>query len=152
MAFFKKQDLIKIYAQIRRHIWFLCVFIEQSFYFFFFFFAPSDTALESKPVFVDCPTFQICLIVSSWCHLIILLYPLFSGSLVQKLDQAQVTHFFGKEVLLFLLFRAIPVAFGGSQARGGIGATVAGLWHSHSNTGSELHLQPTPQLVVMPDP
>ena len=35
-------------------------------------------------------------------------------------------------VCLFLLFRATPVAYGGSQARGRIGATAAGLHHSHS--------------------
>ena len=28
-----------------------------------------------------------------------------------------------------------------------IGATAAGLHHSHSNMGSEPHLQPTPQLM-----
>ena len=49
------------------------------------------------------------------------------------------------------LFRAAPAAYGSSQASGEIGATAAGLHHSHSNTGSRLHLQPTPQLVAMPD-
>ena len=39
-----------------------------------------------------------------------------------------------------LLFRATPVAYGGSQARGLVRATAAGLHHSHSNTRSELHL------------
>ena len=29
---------------------------------------------------------------------------------------------------------------------------AAGLCHSHSNTGSEPRLQPTPQLTAMPDP
>ena len=29
-------------------------------------------------------------------------------------------------------------------ARGQIGAAAAGLGHSHGNTGSKLHLQPTP--------
>ena len=33
----------------------------------------------------------------------------------------------------FLLFRATPVAYGGSQARGRIRATAADLRHSHSN-------------------
>ena len=33
-----------------------------------------------------------------------------------------------------------------------IGATASGLHHSHSNTGSKLHLQPTPQLAATPDP
>ena len=35
------------------------------------------------------------------------------------------------------------MAYGGSQARG--------LHHSHSNKGSELHLQPTPQFIAMLD-
>ena len=41
------------------------------------------------------------------------------------------------------LFRAIPEAHGGSQARAG--AVVAGLHHCHSNLGSKPCLQPTPQ-------
>ena len=36
----------------------------------------------------------------------------------------------------FFLFRATPVAYGNSQATGQIGATVAGLHHSHSNAKS----------------
>ena len=36
------------------------------------------------------------------------------------------------------------MAYGGSQARGLIGATAAGLRHSHSSSGSEPCLQPTP--------
>ena len=39
------------------------------------------------------------------------------------------------------LFRAAPVAYGSSQARSWIGAAAAGLHHSHSNMGSEPHLQ-----------
>ena len=39
--------------------------------------------------------------------------------------------------------RAAPMAYRGSQARGGIGAVAASLPHSHGNAGSELHLQPT---------
>ena len=46
--------------------------------------------------------------------------------------------------IFFCLFRAAPVAYGGSQARGLIGATDANLHHSHSNTKSEPHLWPTP--------
>ena len=38
-------------------------------------------------------------------------------------------------LLLLLLFRATPKAHGGSQARGQIGATAAGLRHGNSNTG-----------------
>ena len=44
------------------------------------------------------------------------------------------------------------MAYGGSQARGLIGATPATLRHSHSNARSELHLRPIPQLTAMPDP
>ena len=47
-------------------------------------------------------------------------------------------------LIFWSLFRAAPVAYGGSQARGGIGAVATGLRHSHSSLGSELHLRPTP--------
>ena len=53
-------------------------------------------------------------------------------------------HFFG-------LFRATHVAYGGSQARGGIRAVAACLRQSHSYAGSELCLQPTPQLMATLD-
>ena len=46
-------------------------------------------------------------------------------------------------------FRATPAAYGGSQARGLIRAVATGLRHSHSNEGSELRLQPIPQLAAM---
>ena len=36
-------------------------------------------------------------------------------------------------LFLFLLFRATPMAYGGSQTRGRIRAAAAGLHHSHSN-------------------
>ena len=52
-------------------------------------------------------------------------------------------------LLLFCLFRATPAACGSSQARDQIRGTAAGLDHSHM--GSELCLQPTPQLTAMPD-
>ena len=52
----------------------------------------------------------------------------------------------------FLLIRVAPAAYGGSQARGPIGATATGLHHSHSNTRSELCLPPTPQLTATLDP
>ena len=55
-------------------------------------------------------------------------------------------------LLLFLLFRAIPAAYGGSQARGLIRAVAAGQRHSHSNAGTKQHLWPTPQLTTTPDP
>ena len=52
----------------------------------------------------------------------------------------------------FLPFRAVPMAYGGSQVRGLIGATAADLRQSHSYTGSELCLWPTPQLTATLDP
>ena len=54
--------------------------------------------------------------------------------------------------LFFNLFRATPTTYGGSQARGQIGAVAADLDHSHSNEGSKPHLQPIPQLSAMLDP
>ena len=61
------------------------------------------------------------------------------------LDAPFLSFFFG-------FFRAEPTAYGGFQARDQIEATAAGLHHSHSNTGSEPCLQPTPQLMATPDP
>ena len=59
--------------------------------------------------------------------------------------------FYFKLFLFFFCLSAIswatPSAYGGSQARGCIGAVASGLHQSHSNLGSEPHLQPTPQLV-----
>ena len=60
--------------------------------------------------------------------------------------------FWGVFVLFCVFSRDTPVAYGGSQARGRIGAVAAGLHHSHSNSGSEPHQQPTPQLTATPDP
>ena len=56
------------------------------------------------------------------------------------------------KLYLFLLFRAAPAAYGGSQTRVQIRSVAAGLRHSHSNTGSESLLQPTPQLMATLDP
>ena len=42
------------------------------------------------------------------------------------------------------LFRAIPIAYGSSQARGQIRAAAASLNHSQSNSGLEPGLQSTP--------
>ena len=53
---------------------------------------------------------------------------------------------------LFAFSRAASVAYGGSQARGRIGAAATGLHHSHSYAGSEPSLRPTPQLTATPDP
>ena len=53
--------------------------------------------------------------------------------------------------LSFCLFWGRTASYGGSQARALIGAIATGLRQSHSNTGSELRLQPTPQLMAMQD-
>ena len=50
-------------------------------------------------------------------------------------------------ILFFGLFRAVPMAYGGSQVRGGIRATVSGLHHR-----SKPCLRPIPQLTATPDP
>ena len=63
--------------------------------------------------------------------------------------QKAFAHFFS--FFLSLFFRATPVAYGGSQARGRIGATAAGHSHSHSHARPEPCLQPT-QLMAMLDP
>ena len=59
------------------------------------------------------------------------------------------THYY---IYIYSLFRATLATYGGSQARGRIGATAASLHHSHSNAGSKPHVQPTPQLMATPDP
>ena len=43
------------------------------------------------------------------------------------------------------------MTYGSSQGRGQVGAAAAGLCHSHSKVGSEPHLRPKLQLVVMLD-
>ena len=60
--------------------------------------------------------------------------------------------FFSFLLFSFLLFQTAATAYGGSQARSQIGDTVASLHHSHSNVGSELHLQTTPQPTAIQDP
>ena len=50
--------------------------------------------------------------------------------------------FLRSKKIFFCLFRATPTTYEGSQARG----------HNHSNVGSELCVQPTPQLTATPDP
>jgi len=52
-------------------------------------------------------------------------------------DGTSVGHFLF--FLFFVFSRATPSAYGGSQARGRIGAVVTGLCQSHSNAGSLTH-------------
>ena len=77
-----------------------------------------------------------------WSHTLNLSFPFGSHKFV-----SYVFFFF-----FFLLFMSAPSAYGGSQARGLIRATAAGLRHSHSSTGSEPRLWPPPQLMATPDP
>ena len=56
------------------------------------------------------------------------------------------------QYFFFFLFRAEPVAYGSFEAWGWIGAATASLHHSHGSAGSEVHLQPAPQLTATPDP
>ena len=55
-------------------------------------------------------------------------------------------------LLFFVFFRAAPLAYGGSEARGPIRAVPTGLRHNHSTARSKPLLRPTPQLTAMPDP
>ena len=52
-------------------------------------------------------------------------------------------------VIVVAISCAAPAAYGGSQARGRIGAVATSLRQSHSNAGSESRLQP--QLTATPD-
>ena len=62
----------------------------------------------------------------------------------------------GGRRLLFLdffgCFRATPMAYESSQARGQIRAVAAVLHHSHSKARSEPLLPPSPQFTATPDP
>ena len=63
-----------------------------------------------------------------------------SGPIGLRVDQKESYQEKIRIFFLFLLFRATPAAYGGSQARGRIGATAASLHNSHSNASSELPL------------
>ena len=60
-------------------------------------------------------------------------------------------YFFFYFCCLLSFFRAIPAAYGVSQASGLIGAVAAGLRQSHSTMGSEPRLWPTPLLCTRSD-
>ena len=53
--------------------------------------------------------------------------------------------------IFIIFFRATPLAYGGSQARGQIRAATTSLHHNHSNARSKPHLQATSQLTATPD-
>ena len=77
-------------------------------------------------------------------QVLLLLYTISLKSL-----QIELPHYY---YYYYCLFRAAPTAYGGSQARGLIGAIAVGLHHSRSNTRSKLCLRPTPQLTATSDP
>ena len=55
-------------------------------------------------------------------------------------------------VFVFGLFRAAPMAYESSQARGQFSPIAADLCYSHSNTISDPHQRPMPQLMAMLNP
>ena len=55
-------------------------------------------------------------------------------------------------LFIYCLFRAMPMAYGGSQARGQIGAIADSLRQNHSHVRPEPRLRPAPQLTATPDP
>ena len=71
-------------------------------------------------------------------------------------DEVQILDFLAKNFIylfvFFCHFRATPMAYGGSQARGPIRAVATSLHHSHSHAPPEPCLQPASQLPPMPDP
>ena len=75
-----------------------------------------------------------------------------SSFLLLSLLAFEVVFLFIYLFVRFCLFRAAPMAYGSSQARDRVGAVAASVHHSHSNTRSEPHLRPTPQLTATPDP
>ena len=66
--------------------------------------------------------------------------------------QGKDAQFFSSFLFCFVLFRATPTSYGGSQARGRIGAVDAGLHHSYSNIGSEPSLRPQLMATASPSP
>ena len=65
-----------------------------------------------------------------------LIYGSLSDSQIKEIFLSLSLFFF----FFFLVFRATPATYGGSQARGRLGAAAAGLHHGHSHAGSESHL------------
>ena len=55
-------------------------------------------------------------------------------------------------LFIYFVFRAAPAAYGGSQARGPIGAVATSLHHSHNSARSEQGLRSAPQLTALLDP
>ena len=79
----------------------------------------------------------VALLILSWSNLAT---SSFVNGFAPRFEQFQANVERACTFFFFVFSRAAPVAYGGSQARGLIGATAAGLHQSHSNTGSELCL------------
>ena len=81
----------------------------------------------------------------------LLLTFMYFGKISYQYKYVKLTIFILFYFCLFAISWAVPEAYGGSQARGPIGGVATVLCQSHSNAGSELYLQTTPQLTAMPD-
>ena len=104
---------------------------------------------------MSCPFLLYSSVTQSYIHTHSFSYVIFHHVLSQVIGYSFLCCTAGLHCLPFFFFwllRATFVTYGGSQARGPIGAVVANLRQSHSNTGSEPHRQPTPQLRATPDP
>ena len=66
--------------------------------------------------------------MNTWTHLI---FQLHSQNYLEVLIYCIVLYCIVLYCIYFCLFRALPTAYGGSQARGLIGAIATGLHHSH---------------------
>ena len=106
----------------------------------------------SWKVFIDWPVF-LCKVQTGAEYIIISNPPPGSTSYLFYF----ITFYFILFYFIFCLLSSLGCicimwSYGGSQAKGWIGASAAGLHHSHSNLGSEPCLQPTPQHTTTPDP
>ena len=136
--------------------WFLFIFIFVSFSFQFLW-------MQCLVLISGCPVFKY---VNPFSYLLTLAW--WSDRLKHNLKKKKkkkkgldfltflphIPTFYDFEVFFFSfgLFKATPMAYGDSQARGQIRAVVAGLHHSHSNSGSKPHLWLTPLITAMLDP
>ena len=100
------------------------------------------------------PTFLIEHLKNSYLSRLFLLTIAYYGVIIYLAHFIFLPSFLSFFLFVFLsfLFRAVPVACGSFQARGGNGAAAASLRHSHSNPISKPYLQPTPQLAATLDP